>query len=177
MKIINTKFNSLKLLKTNLYSDKRGYLREIFKKKKLNKNLIFHYFARSKKNVFRGFHFQTKNQQEKLVSVLEGGIVDICIDLRRNSRTFGKIFKTVLSKKNKKSIFIPKGFAHGYFALEKDNIVYFQNSNYRDKNQEKGIIWNDKDLNLKFPIKKPLLSKKDKLNITFKEFLKKYKYI
>ena len=177
MKIINTKFNSLKLLKTNLYSDKRGYLREIFKKKKLNKNLIFHYFARSKKNVFRGFHFQTKNQQEKLVSVLEGGIVDICIDLRRNSRTFGKIFKTVLSKKNKKSIFIPKGFAHGYFTLEKDNIVYFQNSTYRDKNQEKGIIWNDKDLNLKFPIKKPLLSKKDKLNITFKEFLKKYKYI
>ena len=139
--------------------------------------MIFHYFARSKKNVFRGFHFQTKNQQEKLVSVLEGGIVDICIDLRRNSRTFGKIFKTVLSKKNKKSIFIPKGFAHGYFTLEKDNIVYFQNSTYRDKNQEKGIIWNDKDLNLKFPIKKPLLSKKDKLNITFKEFLKKYKYI
>ena len=177
MKIINTKFNSLKLLKTNLYSDKRGYLREIFKKKKLNKNLIFHYFARSKKNVFRGFHFQTKNQQEKLVSVLEGGIVDICIDLRRNSRTFGKTFKTVLSKKNKKSIFIPKGFAHGYFTLEKYNLVYFQNSNYRDKNQEKGIIWNDKDLNLKFPIKKPLLSKKDKLNITFKEFLKKYKYI
>ena len=111
-----------------------------------------------------------------MVSVLEG-IVDICIDLRRNSRTFGKIFKTVLSKKNKKSIFIPKGFAHGYFTLEKDNIVYFQNSTYRDKNQEKGIIWNDKDLNLKFPIKKPLLSKKDKLNITFKEFLKKYKYI
>ena len=177
MKIINTKFNSLKLLKTNLYSDKRGYLREIFKKKKLNKNLIFHYFARSKKNVFRGFHFQTKNQQEKLVSVLEGGIVDICIDLRRNSRTFGKIFKTVLSKKNKKSIFIPKGFAHGYFTLEKDNIVYFQNSTYRDKNQEKGIIWNDEDLNLKFPIKKPLLSKKDKLNITFKDFLKKYKHI
>ena len=177
MKIINTKFNSLKLLKTNLYSDKRGYLREIFKKKRLNKNLIFHYFARSKKNVFRGFHFQKKNQQEKLVSVLEGSILDICIDLRRNSRTFGKIFKTVLSKKNKKSIFIPKGFAHGYFTLEKYNLVYFQNSNYRDKNQEKGIIWNDEDLNLKFPIKKPLLSKKDKLNITFKEFQKKYKYI
>ena len=133
--------------------------------------MIFHYFARSKKNVFRGFHFQTKNQQEKLVSVLEGGIVDICIDLRRNSRTVGKIFKTVLSKKNKKSIFIPKGFAHGYFTLEKYNLVYFQNSTYRDKNQEKGIIWNDKDLNLKFPIKKTF-AQKDKLNITFKEFLK-----
>ena len=108
MKIVNTKFNDLKLYKANLYSDSRGYLREIFKKKNLQKYLIFHYFAKSKKNVFRGFHFQSKNQQEKLVSVLEGAIIDICIDLRKNSKTFGKIFKVLLSEKNKKSIFIPK---------------------------------------------------------------------
>ena len=177
MKTISTKFEGLKLFKTNHYSDNRGSLREIFKKKNLNKNLVFHYFAKSKKGVFRGFHFQRKNQQEKLVSVLEGSIIDISIDLRRNSKTFGEIYKVILSDKNKKSIFIPKGFAHGYFALEKYNLVYFQNSNYRDRNQEKGIIWNDKDLNIKLPIKKPLISKKDKLNITFKEFLKKYKYI
>jgi len=177
MKIINTKFNDLKLYKANLYSDSRGYLREIFKKKNLQKNLIFHYFAKSKKNVFRGFHFQSKNQQEKLVSVLEGAIIDICVDLRKNSKTFGKIFKVLLSEKNKKSIFIPKGFAHGYFTLKKFNLVYFQNSNYRNKNQEKGILWNDIDLNLKLPIKKPLISKKDKLNISLKQFLKKYKHL
>ena len=177
MKIVNTKFNDLKLYKANLYSDNRGYLREIFKKKFLQKNLIFHYFAKSKKNVFRGFHFQSKNQQEKLVSVLEGAIIDICIDLRKNSKTFGEIFKVLLSEKNKKSIFIPKGFAHGYFTLKKFNLVYFQNSNYRNKNQEKGILWNDIDLNLKLPIKKPLISKKDKLNISLKQFLKKYKHL
>ena len=177
MKIVNTKFNDLKLYKANLYSDSRGYLREIFKKKNLQKNLIFHYFAKSKKNVFRGFHFQSKNQQEKLVSVLEGAIIDICIDLRKNSKTFGKIFKVLLSEKNKKSIFIPKGFAHGYFTLKKFNLVYFQNSNYRNKNQEKGILWNDIDLNLKLPIKKPLISKKDNLNISLKQFLKKYKHL
>ena len=177
MKIVNTKFNDLKLYKANLFSDNRGYLREIFKKKILQKNLIFHYFAKSKKNVFRGFHFQSKNQQEKLVSVLEGAIIDICIDLRKNSKTFGKIFKVLLSEKNKKSIFIPKGFAHGYFTLKKFNLVYFQNSNYRNKNQEKGILWNDIDLNLKLPIKKPLISKKDKLNISLKQFLKKYKHL
>ena len=177
MKIVNTKFNDLKLYKANLFSDNRGYLREIFKKKILQKNLIFHYFAKSKKNVFRGFHFQSKNQQEKLVSVLEGAIIDICIDLRKNSKTFGKIFKVLLSEKNKKSIFIPKGFAHGYFTLKKFNFVYFQNSNYRNKNQEKGILWNDIDLNLKLPIKKPLISKKDKLNISLKQFLKKYKHL
>ena len=177
MKIVNTKFNDLKLYKANLYSDNRGYLREIFKKKFLQKNFIFHYFAKSKKNVFRGFHFQSKSQQEKLVSVLEGAIIDICIDLRKNSKTFGEIFKVLLSEKNKKSIFIPKGFANGYFTLKKFNFVYFQNSNYRNKNQEKGIIWNDIDLNLKLPIKKPLISKKDKLNISLKQFLKKYKHL
>ena len=88
-----------------------------------------------------------------------------------------KIFKVLLSEKNKKSIFIPKGFAHGYFTLKKFNLVYFQNSNYRNKNQEKGILWNDIDLNLKLPIKKPLISKKDKLNISLKQFLKKYKHL
>ena len=177
MKITNTKFSGIKLIEADLFSDKRGYLREIYKKNKLEKNLVFHYFAKSKKNVFRGFHFQAKNQQEKLVSVLEGSIIDISIDLRRNSKTFGKIFKVLLSEKNRKSIFIPKGFAHGYLSLDKSNLVYFKNSNYRDADQERGIIWNDKDLNIKWSYKKPLISKKDKQNMSYKEFLKTYKSI
>ena len=177
MKIISTKFSGLKLIEANLFSDNRGYLREIYMKKKLKKNLVFHYFAKSKKNVFRGFHFQAKNQQEKLVTVLEGSIIDISIDLRKNSKTFGKIFKVLLSEKNKKSIFIPKGFAHGYLSLDKSNLVYFQNSNYRDKDQERGILWNDIDLNIKWPYKKPLISKKDNQNMSYKEFLKIYKRI
>ena len=109
--------------------------------------------------------------------MLEGSIIDVCIDLRKNSKTFGKIYKTILSEKNRRSIFIPKGFAHGYLSLDKINLVYFKNSNYRYKNQEKGILWDDEDINLKLPIKKPLISKKDKLNIAFKEFQKKYKYL
>ena len=131
----------------------------------------------SKKNVFRGFHFQRRNQQIKLVTVLEGKIIDICIDLRRNSPTFGKSFKILLSEKNKKSILIPKGFAHGYLSLNDTNLVYFQNSTYRDKNQEKGILWNDISLNVKLPIKKPLISKKDQLNMSLKSFQKNYKHI
>lgn len=177
MKIISTKFGDLKLIEAKQFADKRGYLREIYKKNRLKKNLIFHYFAQSKKNVFRGFHFQEKNQQEKLVTVLEGSILDMCVDLRKNSKTFGKIFKVLLSEKNKKSIFIPKGFAHGYLSLSKFNLVYFQNSNYRDKKQERGIIWNDIDLNIKWPYTNPIISKKDKLNITFKEFVKRHKYL
>ena len=178
MKIINTGFKNLKIISHKKHSDSRGSLRETYNKKIISwDNFVFEYTTVSKKNVFRGFHFQSKNQQEKLVSVLEGAIIDICIDLRKNSKTFGKIFKVLLSEKNKKSIFIPKGFAHGYFTLKKFNLVYFQNSNYRNKNQEKGILWNDIDLNLKLPIKKPLISKKDKLNISLKQFLKKYKHL
>ena len=83
----------------------------------------------------------------------------------------------MLSEKNKKSIFIPKGFAHGYLSLEKFNLVYVKNSNYRDKDQERGILWNDIDLNIKWPYTNPIISKKDKLNITLKEFVKKHKYL
>ena len=87
------------------------------------------------------------------------------------------MFKVLLSEKNKKSIFIPKGFAHGYLSLEKSNLVYFKNSNYRDKDQERGILWNDIDLNIKWPYTNPIISKKDKLNITLKEFVKRHKYL
>ena len=177
MKIVNSKLKGLKIIISKKFIDNRGYLREIYKKKIIKENLVFHYFAKSKKNVFRGFHFQRRNQQTKLVTVLEGKIIDISIDLRRNSLTFGKSFKILLSEKNKKSVLIPKGFAHGYLSLNDTNLVYFQNSTYRDKNQEKGILWNDPNLNVKLPIKKPLISKKDQLNMSLKSFQKNYKHI
>src|SRR6056300_423514 len=100
MKIQYKNFQGIEIINGNLFSDKRGYLREIYKKKQLNKNLIFHYLAKSKKNVFRGFHFNKKFQQEKLITVLEGSILDMCLDLRKNSQTYGKIFSVLLSEKN-----------------------------------------------------------------------------
>jgi dTDP-4-dehydrorhamnose 3,5-epimerase len=177
MKIQYKNFQGIEIINGNLFSDKRGYLREIYKKKQLNKNLIFHYLAKSKKNVFRGFHFNKKFQQEKLITVLEGSILDMCLDLRKNSQTYGKIFSVLLSEKNRKSIYIPKGFAHGYLSLEDDNLVYFQNSNYRQKKFERIIFWNDVDLDVKWPYKKPLVSIKDQKGMTFKEFIKNYKNI
>ena len=177
MKIVKTKFKGLKLFTANLYSDKRGYLREIFKKKHLDKDLIFHYFAKSKKNVFRGFHFQIRNQQEKFVSVLEGSIIDICIDLRKNSKTFGKHYSVILSESNCKSLFIPKGFAHACYTLGKINIINCKQSNYYNPKYEDGIIWNDRILNIKWPSKNPIISNKDKKQKNFNRFLKKYKYL
>ena len=116
---------------------------------------------------------QTKNKQGKFVSVLKGSIIDVVVDLRKNSRTFGKHYKIRLSDKNGKSIFIPPGFAHGFLAKKKENIVHYYNTNYRSAKHEIGIKWNDKSLKIKWPIKKPMLSKKDQNNLTLKEFLNK----
>ena len=116
---------------------------------------------------------QTKNKQGKFVSVLKGSILDVVVDLRKNSKTFGKHFKIELTAKNGKSIFIPPGFAHGFLAKERENIVHYYNTNYRSPKHEIGILWNDPKLKIKWPIKKPILSQKDKINLTLKQFLKK----
>ena len=173
MKVIKTKFKDLKIIKSKIYKDPRGTLREIYRKKLLKENLVFDYYTTSKKNVIRGFHFQIKNQQAKMVSVLRGKIIDICIDLRKGSKTFGKSFKIVISDKNKKSIYIPRGFAHGFLGLDKENIVLYSCSNYRHKKGEQTILWNDADLKINWGIKKPILSEKDKYAQTLKQFLNK----
>ena len=129
----------------------------------------------SKQNVVRGLHIQTKNSQGKFVTVIKGKIFDVAIDLRKNSKTFGKVYSCILSEKNTKSIFIPEGFAHGFQALEKENYVIYSCTNYRDKKSENGIMYNDKDLNIKWPFKNPILSKKDRSNLSFREYLKKTK--
>ena len=126
----------------------------------------------SKKNVIRGLHLQKKNSQGKFVSVIKGKIFDVVVDLRKNSKTYGKYFSTILSEKNSKSIFIPPGFAHGFCALSKENYVVYSCTKYRDEKSEIGIKFNDQDLKINWPIKKPIISNKDKNNISLKEFKK-----
>ena len=171
MKIISTRFNGLKKIKGINYSDKRGYFREIFKNNFFkNKKLIFCCVSKSKKNVIRGFHLQKKLQQDKLISVIKGKIFDVAVDLRKKSKTYGKHYSITLSEKNSTSLFIPAGFAHGFCGLENDNFVFYGFTNYRSKKDEIGILWNDKTLKVKWPTTKPLLSKRDKNNITFEKF-------
>ena len=131
-------------------------------------------YVKFKKNVIRGLHLQTKYLQEKYVSVLKGAIIDVAVDLRKKSKTYGKHYKIILSDANAKSIFIPAGFAHGFLALKKENIIYYTCTNYRSAKHEVGILWNDKDLKIKWPIKNPVISKKDKKNIKFTDFKKLY---
>jgi len=176
MKIINTKFKGLKIVQQKSNFDTRGNLRETFRKKIIKwDDLIFDYATSSKKNVLRGFHFQSKFQQAKFVSVLKGKILDCVIDLRKNSKTFGKSYKIELSEKNCKSLYIPEGFAHAYFSYSNLNIIYYKLSNYYKPKFESGILWNDNFIKIKWPIKKPLVSKKDNKLLTFSEFKKIYK--
>ena len=117
---------------------------------------------------------QTKNPQGKFISVIKGKIFDVAVDLRKNSITFEKFFTIILSEKNSLSIYIPPGFAHGFCALDKENFIIYSNTKYREAKSEIGIKYNDKTLNIKWPLKKPLISNKDKSNMSFKEYKKKY---
>jgi dTDP-4-dehydrorhamnose 3,5-epimerase len=150
----NKLFGGIKIFKAKVFKDNRGLFREVYKKKFIkNKSFIFDCLSISKKNVLRGLQ-----------------IFDVAIDLRKKSKTFGKYFSINLSSKNYCSIYIPQGFAHGFCCLDEENIVYYCNSNYRDKKNEIGIVWNDPDINIKWPIKNPILSKKDKKNLLLKEY-------
>ena len=171
MKIIKTKFKGLLIIKRPTYVDNRGFLRELFEQKKFKKKFVFDYFSLSKKNVIRGLHFQYKDPQTKIISVISGKIFDVVLDCRKNSKTFGQYFTIKISSKDNVSLYIPEGFAHGFCSLADNTILHYKNSDYRNKNYDMGILWNDKDLDIKWPIKKPLISSKDKKNLSFNEFL------
>ena len=177
MKIEKTKFKGLFIVKQKLNIDKRGYLRETHNDKIIKRKFNFEYFTFSKFNVLRGFHFQIKYSQSKYVNVLKGKILDCVVDLRYKSKTFGKTFKIILSEKNSLGLFIPRGFAHAYYSLGKENLVYYKLDNFYKPKFERGIIWNDKELNINWPSKKPYLSKKDKQMPELKYFFKNKKHL
>ena len=171
MKIISTNFSGLKVIQSINYRDSRGFFKEDFKQKFFrNKKFVFGCTSRSNKNVMRGLHLQTRFPQGKYISILKGAILDVAVDLRKKSKTYGKHFKIILSSDNAKSIFIPEGFAHGFVGLKNENIIHYLCTNYRSAKHEVGLLWNDKNLKIKWPIKNPIISKKDKKNLTFLEF-------
>mgnify|MGYP001214300968 FL=1 len=172
MEIIKTNFKGLKIYKKDNFKDKRGYTRELFKNNLIKKQFPFELLSLSKKNVIRGMHLQIKRPQSKFITVLRGKIFDVVVDCRKNSKTFGKYFSIILTESENNSLFIPEGFAHGYCSLTDNSLLHYKMSQYRDKKLEKGILWDDKDLNIKWPIKKPIISNKDKSNLTFKEYIK-----
>ena len=141
-----TKFKNLYVFEGKRYNDNRGFLREIFLEKIVKKKINFTIVSCSKKNVLRGLHYQIINPQDKFITVIKGKILDVVVDLRKNSKTFGKHFKIEVSEFNSKFLFVPKGFAHGFLGLNKENIVVYSLTNYRNIEGERSLHWNDKDL-------------------------------
>jgi len=171
---IKSNFKDLFLIKNRSFKDNRGYFKELIRENVINKNFPFLVMSFSKKNVIRGLHIQTINSQGKFISVLKGKIFDVVIDLRKNSKTFGRVYKCILSEKNNTSIYVPPGFAHGFQALENENYIVYSCTKYRNKKSETTIKFDDKELNIKWPIKKFIISAKDKKGISLSEFKKKY---
>ena len=171
---IKSNFKDLFLIKNRSFKDNRGYFKELIRENVINKKFPFLVMSFSKKNVIRGLHIQTINSQGKFISVLKGKIFDVAIDLRKNSKTFGKVYKCILSEKNNTSIYVPPGFAHGFQSLENENYIVYSCTKYRNKKSETTIKFDDKELNVKWPIKKFIISAKDKKGISLSEFKKKY---
>ena len=165
-------FNPLRIpdvisITPHLFNDERGYFFENFnhsrfKQDQIDLNFIQENFSKSKKNVIRGLHFQKNPKaQAKLVTAVSGEIFDVVVDLRKNSSTFGKWVGEILSEINHKSIYVPKGFAHGFCVLSEGATVMYKINQEYSPDHEQGIIWNDPDIAISWPISEPIISEKD----------------
>ncbi|XTB62283.1 dTDP-4-dehydrorhamnose 3,5-epimerase [Fusobacterium nucleatum subsp. nucleatum ATCC 23726] len=185
MKKIETGIKDLFIIEPQIFEDIRGcffesYNYNTFKEIGIENVFVQDNHSKSLKGVLRGIHFQKgEYSQAKLVRVLKGTILDIAIDLRENSETFGKYFAVELGEKNRKMLFIPKSFAHGFLTLEDNTEIFYKCDNFYNLQNEAGIIWNDRDLNIDWNFKKYninenelIISEKDKRNISFKEYKK-----
>ncbi|WP_075500852.1 dTDP-4-dehydrorhamnose 3,5-epimerase [Candidatus Pelagibacter communis] len=171
MKLINTKLPGPKIIKTNIYKDRRGYLKETFRKNLFGKiNFPFDVMSYSKKNVLRGLHLQIKSSQAKIITVTHGKIFDVAVDLRKKSKNFGKYVSLIISDNSDFSFYIPEGFAHGFMCLSDKCTVNYKCSNYRNPKYERTLAWDDPNIRIKWPNKKPILSKKDRNGIPLNLF-------
>jgi len=172
MKLIKTNIKDLKIIKTKIFKDKRGYLKEVFQNKLVKKNFVFDVMSSSKKNVLRGLHIQTTNMQAKIITVSHGKIFDVAVDLRKNSKTFGRYYSIIISDKSDFSFYIPEGFAHGFLCMSKKCTINYKCSEYRNSKSEATLDWQDKKLAIKWPIKTPIISQKDKNGLSLENIKK-----
>ncbi len=178
---IKTPIEGITVIEPTVFGDNRGYFMETyqyedFKAAGLDMVFVQDNQSKSKKGVLRGLHYQTRNSQGKLVRVIKGEVYDVAVDLRQNSETFGKYFGVLLSEENKKQFYIPEGFAHGFLVLSDEAEFVYKCTNYYDPTSEAGLMWNDPDIGIEWPVKdgmEIILSEKDKVHPSFKEYCKK----
>lgn len=174
MQITKTEIPDILLLKPEVYQDDRGFFLETYREEHLESQDINVHFvqdnlSKSQKNTVRGLHYQIERPQDKLLMVMQGTIVDVAVDLRRDSPTFGEYVATELSAENKHQMFIPKGFAHGFSVLSDYALVYYKCSDYYYPEGERGLLWNDPDLDIDWKVENPIISEKDQNQPTIKE--------
>ncbi|OQW46778.1 MAG: dTDP-4-dehydrorhamnose 3,5-epimerase [Proteobacteria bacterium SG_bin7] len=178
MQVIDLEIPGLKLIELNCFRDERGFFIERFNEAKfaemgLPRKFVQDNHSLSQPGVLRGMHYQFNQPQGKLVSVIRGRVFDVAVDLRPSSETFGEHFSVELSAENNKLLWIPGGFAHGFCVLgsEPAEVLYKVDQLYNPRG-EGGIVWNDTDLNISWPIRKPILSPKDKVQPSFMAYKK-----
>ena len=165
-KITPLEIAGLYIVESSVHPDNRGLFFELYKYNSLAEHGIEEFVqdnvSISKKNVIRGLHFQSEPySQGKLVSVLKGSIFDVAVDIRKNSDTFGKYIGVYLDDVNRKRLYVPVGFAHGFCTLSDENIVLYKNTKEYSQSHERGIIWNDSEIGIDWPCESPILSEKD----------------
>jgi dTDP-4-dehydrorhamnose 3,5-epimerase len=177
MEVIQTDIEGLLILKPRIFEDERGYFFEsynnnVFKDLGINFNFVQDNESSSAQNVLRGLHFQSPPfAQGKLVRVISGKVLDVAVDIRKDSITYGKYFSIELSARNKIIFWIPPGFAHGFVSLEDNTIFSYKCTQTYNKNSEQCLLWNDANLHIDWGVKDPLVSAKDQIGLNFKDFV------
>lgn len=175
MKVINTKIPDLKIIEPTVFGDERGFFMETWQQQKFEElvtgkptQFVQDNHSKSKKGILRGLHFQTENTQGKLVRVVSGEVFDVAVDIRKASPTFGQWVGEYLSAENKRQLWVPEGFAHGFYVTSEEAEFVYKCTNYYDPNSEQSIKWDDPTLNIDWPISvEPSLSKKDSDAVSF----------
>ena len=178
MKVIDTKIPDVKLLEPQVFGDERGFFMETFrdewfKKNVANRTFVQENHSKSVKGVLRGLHYQTENTQGKLVRVVSGAVFDVAVDMRENSPTFGQWVGEILSAENKRQLWVPEGFAHGFYVLTNEAEFTYKCTDYYNPKAEHSLIWNDETVSIEWPLEgEPSLSAKDLAGKILKDAVK-----
>lgn len=170
MKVIDTNIADVKIIEPQVFGDERGFFMETWQQKKFEELVAQRAFvqdnhSKSSKGILRGLHYQTENTQGKLVRVISGEVYDVAVDLRKSSKTFGQWVGVVLSAANNRQLWVPEGFAHGFYVMSEEAEFVYKCTDYYNASAEHSLIWNDSAIGIEWPIasdSKPLLSEKDR---------------
>ena len=168
MKVIETKLLGVLIIEPKVFGDSRGFFKETFQTERyreagIEDNFVQDNYSRSQKGVLRGLHFQITKPQGKLISCPKGAVFDVAVDINPESTTYGQYVGVKLTEENHKQLWVPPGYAHGFCVLSETADFHYKCTDYYDPSDEGGVIWNDPDVAVEWPIAKPLLSSKDEL--------------